>query len=418
MPMNPEMAPSRSFSRQDWLIILALAAVNFLHVLDFVIIMPLGDRLMRELSLSPSEFGYIVSAYAIAAMLATLVASPVVDRFDRKTVLLLAFVGFTISTAFCGLSDSYTMLLLGRGLAGVFGGLCASAILAVIGDRFADARRGTATGAVMSAFAVASIAGLPAGLWLATQWGRGAPFLAIALLAVPVGFGMARFLPRMIEHTRQHRNPWADFRAAASTHQHLVSFAFMATLVFATFTIIPFLAPYLVRNAGRSEADVPIIYFVAGIITFVVLNGVGRLADRYGKRIVFRVMALGSVIMTLIMTNLPEVSLIGAIGAASGFMVFASGRMVPAQAMMIGSATPQLRGAFLNLNSAVQHLTMSIAPTVAGAIMTGSEQGPLQGYPIIGAIAAGFGLLSLVLAEWVRPALLVQAVSEPQPLPA
>jgi len=398
-------------TRRDWGVILVLAAVNFLHIVDFVIIMPLGDQLMRELQLNPAQFGYIVSAYAVCAMIATLAASFVIDRFDRKTVLIVAFSGFGLSTLFCGLAGDYQTLLMARGLAGVFGGLSAGAIMAVIGDHFADARRGTAMGAVMSAFAVASSVGLPLGLWMANNLGRGAPFVAIAVLSIPVVIAVGIWLPSMRDHRTPGRlhSPVADFAAVVATPRHLISFAFMFALVMGTFTIIPFLAPYMQRNAGRPPEDIPIIYLVAGICTLFSMNVIGRMTDSYGKRPVFRVMALMALIMTLILTNLPVVSVAIAVITASLFMVSASGRMVPAQALMLATATPGVRGAFVNINSAVQHLAMSVAPTISGAIMGGGKDQPLTGYSEVGYVAGGFAVLSLVLAEFIRPAPITSA---------
>src|SRR5207244_3686776 len=111
-----------------------------------------------------------------AAGIASLCATLVMDRFDRRSVLLTMYGGFVLSTLFCGLASNYETLLISRTLAGVFGGLAAVAIMTVIGDLFPPEKRGRATGAITSAFAVASIVGLPLGLVLAEWYGRGAPF--------------------------------------------------------------------------------------------------------------------------------------------------------------------------------------------------------------------------------------------------
>ena len=170
-PANPQ-SPARAHHAAEWGVILVLVAIQFTHMVDFVIIMPLGKRLMEELTLSPEQFSQIVSAYAWSAGIASLLASLVMDRFDRKSVLLAMYAGFGLSTLFCGLAETYTWLLVSRTLAGAFGGTAAVALLTVIGDVFPPEKRGRATGAVISAFAVASILGLPAGLLLAERYGR------------------------------------------------------------------------------------------------------------------------------------------------------------------------------------------------------------------------------------------------------
>ena len=64
-----------TFDRQQWGLLLLLAAINFTHILDFVIVMPLGDPLRQQLKINPQQFGMVVSAYGIAAMI------------DRKSVV-------------------------------------------------------------------------------------------------------------------------------------------------------------------------------------------------------------------------------------------------------------------------------------------------------------------------------------------
>src|SRR5580698_9310727 len=104
--------PLAKMTRGEWALILVLMAIQFTHMVDFVIIMPLGEGLIKEFSISPSQFGFIVSTYAIAAGLASLLGSLAMDRFDRKSVLLAMYAGFGLSTLFCGLAPYYEFLLL------------------------------------------------------------------------------------------------------------------------------------------------------------------------------------------------------------------------------------------------------------------------------------------------------------------
>ncbi|MCU0703988.1 MAG: MFS transporter [Fimbriiglobus sp.] len=417
----------RHLTLAEWGLVVILALINFTHILDFVIVMPLGERLMDELHVSPGEFGHIVSAYGIAAAVAGLVAATLVDRFDRKPVLLTAYGGFIVATLLCGvcLSDGwraavgeeavYQSLLACRGLAGAFGGVAASLIMTVIGDVFPDHRRGKAIGAVTSAFAVASILGLPTGLILAQWFGLATPFFSIVGLSLVVFVIAFARLPSVRKHlTGDRPHPFVQFWAAVQSAKHWRSFAFTLTLVLGTFTIIPFIAPYMEANCGRSRTDIPVVYAVAGVCTLVGMNLIGWLADRYGKRPVFLVLAMGSILNTLAITNLawlfptamsdPTFGLAWASLAATGFMVTASGRMVPGQAMMLWSANPKLRGAFTNLNSAVSHLATGIAPMISGAIITRDDpHSPLRNYEVAGLVAVGFAAVALGISFLLKP---------------
>ena len=397
--------PTSEISRAEWGLILVLVAIQFTHMVDFVIIMPLGGRLMRELAISEAQFAQIVSAYAWAAGIASLAASFVMDRFDRKTVLLTMYAGFALSTLFCGLAEGFEWLLVSRTLAGAFGGTAAVALMAVIGDVFPPEKRGRATGAVISAFAVASIAGLPAGLMLAEWYGRGAPFVALAGLSVAVWVFAWTKLPTVRGHlTAERPNRWAEFAEVVRHRDHIGAFAFTFFLVLGTFTVASFIGPYLTATNGWTEGQLSQIYFAAGTCTLLGMTAVGRLSDRLPRLPLFRVMGFGALVMAVLVTNLPAGPLWVAAITMSGFMVFAAGRMVPVQAMLLGVAAPKNRGAFMSVNTAVQHAATGLAPLIAGKLVSTDAAGHMTGFPLVGLVAAGTAAVSLALAGLLRPA--------------
>lgn len=390
-------------SRSEWSLVLTLAAINFTHLVDFVIVMPLGNRLMADLRITPQQFGWIVSVYGIAAALAGVAFAAIADRFDRKRSLLVVYAGLIIATLACGLAGDYLAMIVARFAAGAFGGIAASSLMAIVGDRFEDRRRGTATGVVMAAFALASVVGLPIGLMLANRFGRGAPFLAIAALSVPVWIIALVVLPPVTAPPTTPREPaTARLWRATKDPGHLRAFAFMFFLVLGTFTIIPFLVPYLEANTGRHPDDIPTIYLMAGLVTLASTILIGRLTDRFGKMPVFLSVAFGSVVMTLILTNLPLVSYTTAAIVTTLFMVLSSGRVVPAQALMQNAADPAGRGAFSNLNSAVSNCGVGLAPHLGSFFLSRDADNRMIGYPLAGLLAATFALIAIILAFRVR----------------
>ena len=392
-------------NRGERALLLVLVAIQFTHMVDFVIIMPLGDRLRRELGISPEQFGAIVASYAWAAGLASLLASLVIDRFDRRSVLLTMYAGFGLSTLFCGLAPSYELLLLSRTLAGVFGGLAAVSLMAVIGDVFPPEKRGRATGAVISSFAVASIIGLPIGLKLAAEYGRWAPFVALAVLSGLVWILGFINLPAVRGHlSAPRRNPLREFAAVARVPNHQWGFAFSFFLVLGTFTVASFLAPVLCSINGWGEDELWKIYFAAGLCTLLATTVIGQLADRFSRLLLFRVLGGAALVMAIVISNLGLISLWIAALAVSGFMVAAAGRMIPAQAMMLGASVPATRGAFMSLNTAVQHLATGMAPMIAGWIIVETPDKKLSGFPIVGLISAATAGVSLLLAGRMKPA--------------
>ena len=125
--------------RMTWpetLLLLVLAAVQFTHIVDFVIIMPLGAGMTAGLGLSLEQFNFVVAAYAFSAAASGLLAAFFMDRFDRKRLLTVLFSGFVIGTGLFALAPNYPLLLLGRVVAGAFGGVGASLTLTIVGDAF------------------------------------------------------------------------------------------------------------------------------------------------------------------------------------------------------------------------------------------------------------------------------------------
>src|SRR5207248_10568154 len=175
-------------------------------------------------------------------------------------------------------------------------------------------------------------------------------------------------------------------------------------MVLGTFTIVSFIGPYFGSTNGWKESDLAVIYLCAGACTLPGMMVIGRLADRMSRLLLFRIIAGSTVVMTVVITNMPATPLWVACVALSGFMVVATGRVVPAQAMLLGAASPRVRGAFLSLNTFVSHLATGLGPAVAGALLVRNPDGTLSGYPVVGAVAGLSAVIALVVAGFVRPA--------------
>jgi predicted MFS family arabinose efflux permease len=394
---------------REWLLLLVLAAVQFTHIVDFMIIMPLGPIFTAEMELTPAQFGLVVAAYTFSAGVAGLLAARFLDRFGRKAALLTLYGGFTVGTFLCAVAPNYVLLLAARTVAGAFGGTAASVVLAIVGDAFHDARRGMATGVVMSAFAVASIAGVPLGLYLADpdMLGWHGAFAALAGLSVLVLALAAAVLPPLRGHLGHPHAGLATTWEVLSEPNHLRAFGLTVTLVFSSFVIAPHLATYLVCNVGLSQPELKYMYLCGGLASLMTLTFFGRLADRLGKLRVFRVLAVVTLLPVVLSTNLPAgLPLAVVLVVTTLFMVTSSGRMVPAMALITACSPPRTRGSFLSLNAAVQHVSSGFAATLAGVLLTQpeGENGPLHGYPLVGLLACVAAAMSIFLAGRLRRA--------------
>ena len=299
------------------------------------------------------------------------------------------------------------MLLAARVLTGAFGGILGGLALAIIADVFPEERRGRATGVLMSAFAVASVVGVPAGIYLGGKLGWHVPFLVLAALGLPVLFAGVRVLPPLRDHLHHasHSHPLAQIVETFSHSNHLRAFALTVAVMLGSFSVIPYISLSLVSNVGVDETTgLPWVFVTGGLLTLVGAPLIGRLADHFGKLPVYRVVATIAIGLMLVVTNLPRVPLAVAVGVVGTFMLSNAGRMVAALTMITGSVERRLRGGFMSANSAVQHLASGVGASIGGQILVKSTDGTLHNFNRVGLLAAAATLLSLWLAGRVRPA--------------
>ena len=361
-------------SRQERIILFLLAAINFTHIMDFMVMAPLGTYLMEYFSISEKEFSFLLAIYPICAAASSFAAAFFVDRFDRKRVLLTAYSGFILGTLCCAIAPSFWILVAARGFAGLFGGLIGAQVLAIVADTFAFERRASAMGAIMGAFALASALGVPTGLYLATHFNWHGPFYAVAamgLLLIPLTM---RFLPAQNMHLSPERAlnriPAKEIvMGIARSRNQRIALALSGCLMMGHFLIIPFLNPFLEFNKGFSKKEVLLVYVVGGICTLITSPLLGRLADKWGKFRLFSLMIVLSVAPILAITHLPALPLAVVLCITGFWFIISTGRGIPSSALVSAVVPPERRGGFMSFNSALQQLFTGAASLIAGLIV-------------------------------------------------
>ena len=416
-PVAPSSAPNEDLpARQrataaqtrltpaEWGLLAVLTLMQFCVTIDFIIIAPLGPQLMRVFTIDTKQFGYTVAAYAFGAGLSSFSAAFFLDRFDRKRALVVLFTGFTAGTLCCALAPGYHAMLAARFVTGVFGGVCGGVVLAIVGDAIPEVRRATAMGTVMSAFALASALGVPAGLWIAER-GWHWPFLILGVFCAAIIPFAIWLLPRSDRHLRNAANTesaGARMWAVLATGKHLRAFSLMAGLTAAGFMVVPYISTFMVRNVGMTESQLKYNFLSGGLFTLFSMNLVGRLADMYGRLRLFAIMATLSAGAVLWLTHLTVEPLLVAIAVTTVFMVTMTGRFVPAIAMITGSAEARHRGGFMSINSCVQQVFSGLGTSLGGWLLIDRAHQPLRNYGLIGWIAAGIAIACIGLATRLR----------------
>lgn len=381
-----------------WLLMLT----QFTLIMDFMVMMPLGPQIMRALHISPAQFAAAVSAYSICGGLSGLLAATYIDRFDRRKLLLAMYALFAVSNLACALADSYALLLASRAFAGISGGVLGSIIMAIIADVIPAQRRGAATGTVMTSFAIASVIGVPVGVLLGAHFHWSAPFWLLVALSLLVWVGGARIVPPLDRHLAREPVPlsraFPNLLKLFANPRHLNAFALTLMLTTSQMLVIPFISPMLVANHGIDPSQLSWMYMAGGVAAFFTSRYIGRLADLYGKHIVYRVAVVVSLVPVLFITHLPAVGFLAMLLFFPFFMVTMNGRMVPLQALQTTVPQAEQRGAYLSANSAVMSLGTGLGAWLGGLMLTTDASGHIAGYGAVGWIAAGLALCS---ALWV-----------------
>jgi predicted MFS family arabinose efflux permease len=390
-------------------LLLTLAGIQFAHILDFMIMMPLGPILIRELSISTHEFGLLVSAYTFSAAFSGVAAATFIDRYERKRLLLWMFALFALATLACGLAPGFWSLTVARCAAGAFGGVLGSMVQTMVGDLIPFERRGRASGTIMSAFALSTVAGVPLSLYLANHFGWRFPFIFIAALAAGLLLLGWKMLPQLRGHLdsaivseTERAHPLSAMAAVLRDANHLRALAFMALIMFSGFMVIPYITIYSVANVKIAIGDIPLIYLAGGTATFFTSRLIGRLADAHGKVRMYRLVAFCSIAPLLLQTHLVPVPLWLMIIVSTIFFIFVPGRMVPAMAIVTSAVRPELRGTFLSMNGAVQQLAAGTAAYIGGLIIAQDAAGQIVRYNWVGYVAVAATLLAIVFVGRIR----------------
>ncbi len=401
------MQQQHPFSAYQKLVIALIAFTQFTVVLDFMIMSPLGDELIKSMSMSTEQFGWVVSGYAFSAGLSGILTAGFADRFDRKKLLLFFYIGFIGGTLLCGLAPSYITLLLARIVTGLFGGVISSISMSIIADLFVLQQRGRVMGFVQMGFGLSQILGIPLGLHLSNRWGWHIPFLGIVGLALLIWFVIwLKFKPITLHLVKPHedqKHPLMHLWMVLRQRRYRVGFMATALLSLGGFMMMPYSSAYAINNLGVSKEDLPKLFMVSGAFSLVMMPLIGKLSDRMDKWRVYTLASVWLMVMVVFYTNLNSQSFALILIANTLMMMGVMARMVPAMALT--SALPSLedRGAFMSINSSLQQIAGGVSAAIGGFIVRqANPHSPLQHFDWVGYIVVLITMFSIWIYARVR----------------
>jgi predicted MFS family arabinose efflux permease len=401
---NKASPPRAGFSRYQIFVVAILAFLQFTIILDFMIVSPLGAIVMPTLHINPQQFGFAVSSYAFSAALSGVLAAGFADRFDRKRLLLFFYTGFVLGTLFCALAQTYPMLLMARIVTGFFGGVIGSVVLAIATDLFPLEMRGRVMGYIQTAFAASQVLGLPAALYFANRWDWHAPFMAIIVLAVPMGLLILWRMKPVVAHLalKQEHSPLMHLVHTVAEPRYRLAFCLVLLMATGGYMLMPFGTAFIVNNVGLPLTSLPTIYLATGAFTVFMGPLVGKASDSFGKFNTFCFGSVVAIVMVAVWTNLGPSSLAFVITINILLYVGIFSRMIPAQALL--SAVPEVtkRGAFNAINASLQQFSGGISAAIAGAIIVQGPDGVLMHFNWLGTIVMTVTTVALVLMYFLH----------------
>jgi predicted MFS family arabinose efflux permease len=383
--------------------VLLVAAVQFVNVLDFMMVMPLGPDFAKGLGIPTSSLGLVSGSYAAAAALAGLLGASFLDRFDRRKALAVAITGLVVGTAAGAFAQGLGTMILARVVAGAFGGPATAIALSIVADVVPPARRGRAMSTVMGAFSIASIAGVPLGLQLSVWFGWRVPFLAVAgfgLVIIVLALGR---MPSLTGHLDAGHKVKPLDRMLALWGDSTIRLALLTnSLVFITaFMVIPNIAAHLLQNLHYPRPRLSPAYTVGGVVSLFVILAAGRAVDRRGPVLVSTIGTLLYAVALVLgfiapdrFFHLPVFALFGL------FMAAMSMRNISVGSLSTRVPRHDERAGYMSLQSMSQHMSSALGAFLSSQLLHNTPDGRLAGIDRI-------STLSLVLAFALPPLLAV-----------
>jgi predicted MFS family arabinose efflux permease len=388
------------FTSYQKFVIVVMAITMFSVVLDFMIMSPLGDMLMKAFTLKPSQFGAAVSVYAFSAGVSGLLTAGFADRFDRKKLLLFFYTGFIAGTFLCSLAVSYHTLLAARIVTGLFGGVIGSICVAIITDLFDIHHRGRVMGFVQMGFGASQVLGIPLGLFIANAWNWRAPFVMVGMLAVFTALLIWMKLKPVTGHLSSQidRSALSHLWHTFAKRNYRIGFLATALLSIGGFMMMPFGSAFAVNNLKITYEQLPLLFMVSGCTSLLIMPIAGKLSDKMDKFTIFAVASVWMMIVVVLYTNLSASPLWLVMVFNVVLMIGILSRMVPASALMTAIPDMKDRGAFMSINTSVQQIAGGVAAAAGGMIVVQQDKfSPIEHYNTLGYVMIGVSLISMFL---------------------
>ena len=403
---NQQALSSDKFSGYQKFVIAILALTQFTVVLDFMVMSPLGDLLMKSMQLTTKQFGIAVFSYAFSAGISGFLTAGFADSFDRKKLLLFFYIGFIVGTLFCGLATNFYLLVAARVFTGIFGGVIGSISMAIVSDLFPIEKRGRVMGFLQMGFGASQVLGIPISLYIANHFGWQSPFFLIVGMAFVIwSFIMLKMKPitKHLEVKNKDTNALQHLVHTIQNRNYRIGFLTTALMSLGGFMIMPWGSVYAINNLHVTQEQLPLLFMIAGVATLLMMPLIGKISDKINKFTIFTFASAWMIIVVVIYANLGATSFAIVVILNVLMMMGVMARMVPSVALVSELPKLQDRGAFMSVNSSLQQMAGGIAAAIGGMIVVQKDvNSPIEHYDTLAYVVSFFVILFVIMLYRVQ----------------
>lgn len=394
------------FSGYQKFVIAILALTQFTVVLDFMVMSPLGDLLMKSMQLSTKQFGIAVFSYAFSAGISGFLTAGFADSFDRKKLLLFFYIGFIVGTLFCGLASNFYTLVAARVFTGIFGGVIGSISMAIVSDLFPIEKRGRVMGFLQMGFGTSQVLGIPISLYIANHFGWQSPFFLIVGMALIIWLFIVLKMKPITKHLEvkdKDTNALQHLIHTIQNRNYRIGFLTTALMSLGGFMIMPWGSVYAINNLHVTQEQLPLLFMIAGVATLLMMPLIGKISDKINKFTIFTFASAWMIIVVVIYANLGVTSFSIVVILNVLMMMGVMARMVPSVALVSELPKLQDRGAFMSVNSSLQQMAGGIAAAIGGMIVVQKNtHSPIEHYDTLAYVVSFFVILCVIMLYRVQ----------------
>jgi predicted MFS family arabinose efflux permease len=403
---NQKALSTEKFSGYQKFVIAILALTQFTVVLDFMVMSPLGDLLMKSMQLSTKQFGIAVFSYAFSAGISGFLTAGFADSFDRKKLLLFFYIGFIVGTLFCGLASNFYLLVAARVFTGIFGGVIGSISMAIVSDLFPIEKRGRVMGFLQMGFGTSQVLGIPISLYIANHFGWQSPFFLIVGMAFVIWLFIVLKMKPITKHLEvkdKDTNALQHLIHTIQNRNYRVGFLTTALMSLGGFMIMPWGSVYAINNLHVTQEQLPLLFMIAGVATLLMMPLIGKISDKINKFTIFTFASAWMIIVVVIYANLGVTSFAIVVILNVLMMMGVMARMVPSVALVSELPKLQDRGAFMSVNSSLQQMAGGIAAAIGGMIVVQKDvHSPIEHYDTLAYVVSFFVILCVIMLYRVQ----------------